>query len=202
MNMKVKATMHAMAGFLTMCAMLVGCGPVVVIGGGEEDLPKDPGGMTAPPVVLPTTPEYKDWTGHNFISDVQDNPCDGDRYIRFNEAYGLYVGVALCSSTRYKIYLGPSPDGVFQQIGDYAGHGQDHCELVNPAFEIPNEDEITSGGCTACQTSVEGGEWYLNPVGTQGYSRATFGAPFEFVPDWPEYNLYTASWYECGVAIP
>jgi hypothetical protein len=29
------------------------------------------------------------------------------------------------------------------------GHGQDHCELVNPAFTIPNED-ITSGGCTSC----------------------------------------------------
>lgn len=200
--MKFKGAMSSWAVFLTTSAMLVGCGSVVVTGGGDEGSTEDPGGETAPPVEVPTTPGYEEWTAYSFADDVENSPCEGDRYIRFDEGYGLYVGVALCSSTRYKIYLGASPDGVFQQIGDFAGHGQDHCELVNPAFAIPNEDDITSGGCGACQTSVEGGEWYMNPVGTQGYSRATFGAPFEFVSAWPEYNLYTASWYECGVAIP
>jgi hypothetical protein len=201
MNRKLRASMGACAVSLAASAMLVGCAPVV-IGGGSQDTPEDSGGVTAPSVVLPTTPEYEDWTAHKFNDDVKNSPCDGDRYVRFDEGYGLYVGVALCSPTRYKIFLGASPDGVFQQIGDFAGHGQDHCELVNPTFAIPDEDDIKSGGCAACQTSVEGGEWYLNPTGTQGYSRATFGDPFEFVPVWPEYNLYTASWYECGVAIP
>jgi len=110
------------------------------------------------------------------------------------------VGVSLCSSGRYKIFLGESLDGVFYQIGDYAGHGQDHCELVNPGFTIPDEDDITSG-CADCATSAETSS-YQNPVGTEGYSRGYFGEDFAFESVWPEYNLYTVAWYECGVSVP
>ena len=173
----------------------------MVIGGGGEDGAGSELGLVDPSTPPPSEP--LEWTPYSFIDSVDANACDnGDRYIRFDEGYGLFVGVALCSATRYKIYLGASAEGVFHEIGDYAGHGQDHCELVNAAFTIPDEDDITSGGCTSCQTSAEAGEWYLNPVGSQGYSRANHGQPFSFESVWPEYNLYTVSWYECGVAIP
>ncbi|WP_050430751.1 hypothetical protein [Chondromyces crocatus] len=143
-----------------------------------------------------------DWTPASFVDTGVSTPCTGERYVRFDQGYGLYVGVALCSPTRYKIFLGEALDGVFHQIGDYAGHGQDHCELVNPGFTIPNEDDIRSGGCMDCATSVEAGSLYENPAGSEGWSRATFGGSFTFEPVWPEYNLYTVAWYECGVAIP
>jgi hypothetical protein len=72
---------------------------------------------------------------------------------------------------------------------------------VNPAFTIPNEDDITSGGCTACALGP-----YSNPGNTQpgppGYSRARFGDQFLFQPSWPMFNLYTPGWYECGIALP
>jgi hypothetical protein len=140
------------------------------------------------------------WEPHPFADAGADTPCTGDRYVRFHEGYGKYVGVSLCSAGRYKIFLGESLDGLFYQVGDYAGHGQDHCELVNPGFTIPDEDDITSG-CAGCATSAET-SWYQNPVGTEGYSRGYFGEGFAFEPVWPEYNLYTVAWYECGVSVP
>jgi hypothetical protein len=119
--------------------------------------------------------------------------------VKYLPTYGKWVGVSLCSASRYKIFLGDDPQGVFYEIGDYAGHGQDHCELVNPSFRIPNEDDITSGGCSSC--SIDSAHVFQPPVGSQGWSRARFGDPFRFESSWPQYNLYTAQWYECGVDI-
>lgn len=148
-------------------------------------------------VVPPSTT----WTAKPFTSaSTVQTPCQGARYVRFLPAYAKWVGVALCSPTRYKLFLADGPDDTFREIGDYAGHGQDHCELVNPGFSIPDEDDITSGGCTHC--SLDGAHVFDPPVGSQGWSRARFGEPFRFEPSWPEFNLYTAQWYECGIAIP
>ena len=146
-------------------------------------------------------PQPDGWVPNAFTDAGADTPCDGDRFVRYDEGYGLFVGVSLCSATRYKIFLGESADGIFYQIGDYAGHGQDHCELVSPSFTIPNEDDMTSGGCVDCATSADT-DWYQNPVGTQGYSRGSYGDSFQFEPTWPQYNLYTVGWYECGISIP
>jgi cysteine-rich repeat protein len=136
-----------------------------------------------------------DWQPFNFHFGPTQTPCIGARYVRFSAEYGRYVGLSLCSPERYKIYLGDSLQGTFYQLGDYAGHGQDHCELVNPAFTIPNEDDVTSG-CPSCAVGD-----MTNPVGTKGYSRAVFGEAFSFEGSWPQYNLYSVSWYECGVSI-
>ena len=185
---------------LSACALLAACGPIVSGGGGgeetgDDDTPVEPGDSGDPDQPLP-----EGWSYGCF--DTFDEPsCDGARYVSFNETYQKYVGVILCAADRYKLYLGESEEGVFYQIGDYAGHGQDHCELVNPAFTIPNEDDIQSGGCTDCATSADQ-SWYANPVGTQGYSRGVFGQGFTFEPVWPEYNLYTVDWLSCGVSFP
>jgi hypothetical protein len=60
------------------------------------------------------------------------------------------------------------------QATDLAGHGQDHCELIQPGFQLPNEDDITSGGCLACATS------YNLPIeNVPAYGRAFLGDSFQ-----------------------
>ena len=83
------------------------------------------------------------------------------------------VSTAVRQVGRYKIYLSTASTGIFYEVGDYAGNGQDHCGLVNPAFRIPNEDDITSGGCPRC--AIDSLHVFSPPVGSQGWSRATFG---------------------------
>ncbi len=156
--------------------------------------------MPPPPSTPPSAPY--EWSAFPFAdSHVSSTSCNGARYVRFDERYQLFVGVSLCSATRYEIYLSATRDGTFLPVGDYAGNGQDHCELIDPAFRIPNEDEITSGGCTACDLD-NFAFWEAVPTGAMGYSRARFGEPFQLESSWPEYNLYSATWYECGVAVP
>ena len=58
-------------------------------------------------------------------------------------------------------------------IADYAGHGQDHCELVNPVSTLPNEDDITSSGCASCSTGP-----LFDFIGVPVYVRAVIGEPF------------------------
>jgi hypothetical protein len=150
---------------------------------------------TSPPCAHADT-----WTPFAFASSEVRTPCTGARYVRYLPRYGQWVGVSLCSPTRYKIFLARDQHGVFREIGDYAGNGQDHCELVNPSFRIPDEDDIRSGGCTTC--AVDESHIFEPPGGSEGWSRARFGDPFAFVTSWPEVSLYTVQWYECGVRIP
>jgi hypothetical protein len=137
------------------------------------------------------------FTPFAFNADAVDTPCAGERYVKYDTKYAKWVGVILCSPTKYKIFLADAQAMPFHQIGDFAGNGQDHCELVNTAFTLPNEDDITSGGCATCALGT-----MVNPVGTQGYSRAKLGEPFQDQPTWPMYNLYSVTWYTCGVSIP
>jgi hypothetical protein len=83
-----------------------------------------------------------------------------------------------------------------REIADFAGHGQDHCELVNPQFTMSDEDDITSGGCTSCTV----GE-LVDIDGVPVYARARFGEPFQRVQAryWAD---LTTTFYSCGVAIP
>ena len=199
-------SIHGWLMSLGACALLAGCAPVVSNGGGDNgadpgsDDPGDNGDPGSGEPGYADVPTPDGWSSSCFQT-FDEPPCDGARYVSFNATYQKYVGVVLCAADRYKLYLGESEDGVFYQIGDYAGHGQDHCELVNPSFTIPDEDDITSGGCSGCATSADT-SWYSNPIGTQGYSRANFGDGFEFEPLWPEYNLYTVEWLSCEVSFP
>lgn len=123
--------------------------------------------------------------------------CTAAFYVRFDARYQKWVGVMPCNPTRYKIMLGETKDGMFHEIGDFAGGGEDHCELVSPSFSLPNEDDITSGGCTSCRSQMT----WERPGEVPVYSRSMFGDAFE-LRSWPEHNLYTSRWYECGVSIP
>lgn len=152
-------------------------------------------GDEARPCSTPAMP----WTPYAFTYDRAESDCTGgERYIRYNATYEKWVGAELCSATRYKLFLGETKDGVFHEIGDSAGNGQDHCELANPNFTIPNEDDITSGTCKTCASQM--GDWE-SPGPVPVYVRENFGQPFDLI-SWPQYNIYTSRWYECGVSIP
>jgi cysteine-rich repeat protein len=138
------------------------------------------------------------WQGYNFVADDVLTSCTGARFVRYDENYNAYVGVSLCSAEQYKIFMSDSLDGTFHQLGDWAGGGQDHCELLNPNFTIPNEDDITSG-CSECSIS-DFQMWDNAPLGTTGYVRGYFGEPFELTTNW-EGSMHTAEWYQCGVSF-
>jgi hypothetical protein len=137
------------------------------------------------------------WEPFDFIVDndvVSD--CDGERFVFFHSSYQRFIGAILCTATRYKLVMSSSLETPFFNIGDGAGSGQDHCELVNPTFSIPVDDDITSGGCLTCSTGdsegIEGGA---------GFVRNAFGEGFLFDDNWVP-NYLTTLFYECGVELP
>lgn len=134
-----------------------------------------------------------------------DERCTGQSFILDQTAkYGLFVKVVLCSHTRYDLFLGPTAQGPFSKIGDLTNGGQDHCELVNPAFTLGNEADIKSGSCPTCDLG-HGGRARLHPNdwGTTLYYRALYGDPFSYTTDITKdaFNADTACWYECGVSF-
>ncbi len=143
----------------------------------------------------PSTPPDR-WIAHDFETLGTTGECAGERFVRYVPAYDRWVGAILCGSPeRYKLYMSERQDDVYLEIADYAGHGQDHCELVNLEFTLPDEDDITSGGCATCKL---GG--LIDPIGVPVYARAGYGEPFVLTTsvDWADLST---PWYECGVAI-
>ncbi|HSK05561.1 MAG TPA: hypothetical protein VK932_30145 [Kofleriaceae bacterium] len=137
-----------------------------------------------------------DWEAHDFPT-VTPASCTGPRFVRRHEGYGMWIGAIGCGAPdRYKLYMAATRTEPFLEIADFAGHGQDHCELVNPQFTMPDEDDITSGGCTSCAL----GE-LVDIDGVPVYARANFGEPFQRVQAryWAD---LTTTFYSCGVAIP
>jgi len=129
--------------------------------------------------------------------------------VTFNEAYKMWVGAELCTASSYKLYLGASKGGVFYPISDGGGHGQDHCELVNPTFTLPNDDDITSGTCKDC--SVDPYPLWTWPGAKGNYTRSHTDEPFTFEASWLRWEVpngqpmtphMTSRVYECGVSIP
>jgi hypothetical protein len=185
------------------CSTVCGAGTEICMGGiwvgctapppnADQSCP-EPGGC------IDNAPAPSPWEAFDFVMFAAPTSCNGAKYVREFPAYQLWVGAILCSPTRYKLFLSSAKNGTFHQIGDFAGHGQDHCELVNLGFSIPNEDDITSGGCAACATGPM--IWSDAALGP-GWSRATYGECFTYEPSWPQFNLHSVEWYECGVTIP
>uniref|UniRef100_A0A8C3F9S8 ABI family member 3 binding protein n=1 Tax=Chrysemys picta bellii TaxID=8478 RepID=A0A8C3F9S8_CHRPI len=69
------------------------------------------------------------WTEVPFNSNSYSE-CKGKQYVK-RTWYKKFVGVQLCNSLRYKIYLSDSLTGQFYDIGDERGHGEDHCQFVD-----------------------------------------------------------------------
>lgn len=129
-------------------------------------------------------------------------PCTGSTRVMYNAKYAKWIKVVRCSPTRYDLFMGTSKGGPFYKIGDGGGHGQDHCELVNPWFTIVNDDDIKSGSCKACNVKGIGNIQGIPAFKNSGvYHRSKFGEQFSFKPVSQTVGIHISCWYECGVSL-
>ncbi|XP_018584718.1 target of Nesh-SH3-like isoform X2 [Scleropages formosus] len=124
------------------------------------------------------------WTPYPFNADSYSE-CNGKQYVK-RTWYRKFVGIQLCNSLRYKIYLSDSLSGKFYNIGDQTGHGEDHCQFVDSFLD----------GRTANQ--VYGDQLPLRA----GYFRAIRQQPVSFGQIGGHSHITYVPWYECGVPIP
>ena len=132
------------------------------------------------------------WAAASFAFPQDALSCSGPQLVRYDATAGLWVGVVGCADNFVRLYLSGSPSGPFVQATDLAGHGQDHCELVVPGWTLTNEDDITSGGCATCATSVN-----LPIEGVATYARAFLGQPWTYYPSSGTWSWQTSRLF-CG----
>ncbi|XP_039388954.1 fibronectin type III domain-containing protein 1 isoform X1 [Mauremys reevesii] len=125
------------------------------------------------------------WIPFTFKYDPTYSDCSGKQYVK-RTWYRKFVGVVLCNSLRYKIYLSDDLKDTFYGIGDSWGRGEDHCQFVDSHMD----------GRTGPQSYVEA----LPTI--QGYYRQYRQEPVSFGRIGYTTPYYYVSWYECGVPIP
>uniref|UniRef100_A0A8C5CF03 Fibronectin type-III domain-containing protein n=1 Tax=Gadus morhua TaxID=8049 RepID=A0A8C5CF03_GADMO len=124
------------------------------------------------------------WTRFPFRT-APPSDCTGQQYVK-RTWYRKFVGVQLCNSLRYKIYLSDSLTGQFYDIGDEAGFGEDHCQFVDSFLD----------GRTGPQLRPQ----QLPP--RTGFYRAARQEPVRLGPLGAGAPAGYVSWYECGTPIP
>uniref|UniRef100_A0A2I2YIK2 ABI family member 3 binding protein n=1 Tax=Gorilla gorilla gorilla TaxID=9595 RepID=A0A2I2YIK2_GORGO len=124
------------------------------------------------------------WTERPFNSDSYSE-CKGKQYVK-RTWYKKFVGVQLCNSLRYKIYLSDSLTGKFYNIGDQRGHGEDHCQFVDSFLDGRTGQQLTSD-----QLPIK-----------EGYFRAVRQEPVQFGEIGGHTQINYVQWYECGTTIP
>ncbi|XP_035485854.1 target of Nesh-SH3-like isoform X5 [Scophthalmus maximus] len=124
------------------------------------------------------------WTQFPFKTDSYSD-CHGKQYVK-RTWYRKFVGVQLCNSLRYKIYLSDSLNGKFYNIGDQTGFGEDHCQFVDSFLD----------GRTGRQLRAD------QLPSRPGFYRAVRQEPVIFGPIGAHSHVSYVSWYECGTPIP
>ncbi|XP_028291627.1 target of Nesh-SH3-like isoform X2 [Gouania willdenowi] len=124
------------------------------------------------------------WTQFPFKADSHSE-CNGKQYVK-RTWYRKFVGIQLCNSLRYKIYLSDSLNGKFYNIGDQTGFGEDHCQFVDSFL-----DGRTGSQMTADQLPSR-----------PGYFRALRQEPVNFGEIGGKSHVTYVGWYECGTPIP
>ncbi|XP_063809638.1 target of Nesh-SH3 isoform X23 [Pseudophryne corroboree] len=124
------------------------------------------------------------WTQIKFKSDSYSE-CKGKQYVK-RTWYKKFVGIQLCNSLRYKIYLSDTLSGTFYNIGDQSGFGEDHCQFVDSFLD----------GRTGQQLLPE----YL--ASRKGFYRSVRQQPVDFGQIGGHSHIGYVHWYECGIAIP
>ncbi|KFR15288.1 Fibronectin type III domain-containing protein 1, partial [Opisthocomus hoazin] len=125
------------------------------------------------------------WIPFTFKYDPTYSDCSGKQYVK-RTWYRKFVGVVLCNSLRYKIYLSDDLKDTFYSIGDSWGRGEDHCQFVDSHLD----------GRTGPQSYVEA----LPTI--RGYYRQYRQEPVSFGRIGYTTPYYYVGWYECGVPIP
>ncbi|KAF6117159.1 ABI family member 3 binding protein [Phyllostomus discolor] len=124
------------------------------------------------------------WTERPFNSDSYSE-CKGKQYVK-RTWYKKFVGVQLCNSLRYKIYLSDSLTGKFYNIGDQRGHGEDHCQFVDSFLDGRTGQQLSSDQLPR----------------KEGYFRAVRQEPVQFGEIGGHTQINYVQWYECGTTIP
>ncbi len=143
------------------------------------------------------------WTLNNSITmptALVSGSCTGAKYVRDTTYQGLYVAAVLCETAptaKIKLLLAAAAAGPYREIADTAGHGQDWCELVNPNFTLPNEDDITSGGCPTCEIGSNS-----RVAAAPFYARNRFGENFVLTTSAPVFGTQSSPYVKCGVNVP
>ncbi|XP_069493369.1 target of Nesh-SH3 [Ambystoma mexicanum] len=141
---------------------------------------------SADPRVSEPLPGGKDaiWTEIKFKSDTYSE-CKGKQYVK-RTWYKKFVGIQLCNSLRYKIYLSDKLSGKFYNIGDESGYGEDHCQFVDSFLD----------GRTGQQLLPE------QLPSREGFYRSVRQQPVEFGKMGSQTHVRYVHWYECGTTIP
>ncbi|XP_071334566.1 target of Nesh-SH3 isoform X2 [Trachinotus anak] len=124
------------------------------------------------------------WTQFPFKADAYSE-CSGKQYVK-RTWYRKFVGIQLCNSLRYKIYLSDSLNGKFYNIGDQTGHGEDHCQFVDSFLD----------GRTGTQLFAD------ELPNRLGFYRAMRQEPVSFGEIGGKSHVTYVGWYECGTPIP
>ncbi|CAI5772942.1 target of Nesh-SH3 isoform X12 [Podarcis lilfordi] len=124
------------------------------------------------------------WTQIKFNSDSYSE-CKGKQFVK-RTWYKKFVGVQLCNSLRYKIYLSDSLTGKFYDIGDQRGHGEDHCQFVDSYLDGKTGPHVQSDQLPT----------------KDGFFRAVRQEPVKFGKIGAETHTNYVHWYECGATIP
>ncbi|KAM6906035.1 fibronectin type III domain-containing protein 1 isoform 2-T2 [Lycodopsis pacificus] len=125
------------------------------------------------------------WIPFTFKYNSAHSSCKGSQYVK-RTWYRKFVGVVLCNSLRYKIFMGESLREPFYSIGDTFGHGDDHCQFVDSYRDGRTGPEYLSNHLPSAQGFYRA--YRQQPVSFGVIGRRT---PHPFV-----------GWYECGVPIP
>ncbi|KAJ8009622.1 hypothetical protein DPEC_G00090810 [Dallia pectoralis] len=125
------------------------------------------------------------WIPFTFRYNPQHSACKGSQFVK-RTWYRKFVGVVLCNSLRYKIFMGDGLKETFYSIADTFGHGEDHCQFV---------DSYLDGRTGSPSLST-----FLPTA--QGYYRSDRQEPVNFGPIGRRTPHPFVGWYECGVPIP
>ncbi|KAM9840245.1 fibronectin type III domain-containing protein 1 [Aulostomus maculatus] len=125
------------------------------------------------------------WIPFSFKYNSAHSTCKGSQFVK-RTWYRKFVGVVLCNSLRYKIFMGDGLREPFYSIGDTFGQGEDHCQFV---------DSYRDGRT---------GPAYLSNhlPSAQGFYRAYRQEPVTFGVIGRRTAHPFVGWYECGVPIP
>ncbi|XP_053311956.1 target of Nesh-SH3 [Spea bombifrons] len=124
------------------------------------------------------------WTEIKFKPDSYSE-CKGKQYVK-RTWYKKFVGIQLCNSLRYKIYLSDSLSGTFYNIGDQSGYGEDHCQFVDSFLDGRTGQHISPNQLTT----------------RKGFYRSVRQQPVEFGDIGGNTHINYVHWYECGISIP
>ncbi|XP_028253627.1 fibronectin type III domain-containing protein 1 isoform X2 [Parambassis ranga] len=125
------------------------------------------------------------WIPFTFKYNPTHSSCKGSQYVK-RTWYRKFVGVVLCNSLRYKIFMGDGLREPFYSIGDTFGQGEDHCQFV---------DSYRDGRTGPAYLST-------NLPSAQGFYRAYRQEPVTFGVIGRRTPHPFVGWYECGVPIP